>query len=189
MDRRTLLKGTAIASAASIVGARGSLAAAVEAPGRPTRFVTYAGVHFKAQHGEIVESVYWDNGSAYGLRVGAGGGVAISVRLDLPDKATIVEASANLRFNSGDGPAFLRLLAFDTRDNYQVIGQGEIGDPSPNLIRNVPLVVIPTVVDNETWSYLFRWFPSHVESTRRDRPDAPEQLLWGARIGFRHGEA
>jgi len=189
MHRRTLLRGTAIASAASIVGARGSLAAAVEAPGRATRFVTYAGVSFKAQHAEIIESVYWDNGSAYGLRVGAGDGVAISVRVDLPDKEIIVEASANLRFNSGAGPAFLRLLAFDTRDNFQVIGQGQISDPSPDLIRNVVLEVTPTVVDNERWSYLFRWFPSHVESTRRDRPDAPEQLLWGARIGVRHGEA
>jgi len=189
MHRRTLLRGTAIASAASIVGARGSLAAAVEAPGRATRFVTYAGANFKAQHGGIVESVYWDNGSAYGLRVGAGGGVPISVRVDLPDNVTIVEASANLRFNSSDGPAFVLLLAFDTQDRYQVIGQGQIGSPSPDLIRNVPLDVTPTVVDNDRWSYLFRWFPSHVESTRRDRPDAPEQLLWGARIGFRHGGA
>lgn len=178
-----------MASAAGIVGARGGLAAAAEAPARATRFVTYLGVNFKAQHGGIVESVYWDNGSAYGLRVGAGGGVPISVRVDLPDNVTIVEASANLRFNSSDGPAFVLLLAFDTQDRYQVIGQGQIGSPSPDLIRNVPLDVTPTVVDNDRWSYLFRWFPSHVESTRRDRPDAPEQLLWGARIGFRHGGA
>ena len=128
-------------------------------------------------------------GVEFPARLGAGDGVAISVRVDLPDKEIIVEASANLRFNSGAGPAFLRLLAFDTRDNFQVIGQGQISDPSPDLIRNVVLEVTPTVVDNERWSYLFRWFPSHVESTRRDRPDAPEQLLWGARIGVRHGEA
>jgi len=190
MDRRTLLKGTAIASAAAgIVGARHGVAAAAVAPGpRGIRYVTFAGADFKTHHGTIAQATYWDNGSTYGIRVGEGY-TGFAVRLELPDGVTIVEASANLRYSSGEGPAFLLVLAFDTHDAYQVIGQKQINDPSPDLIRSVALDVTPTVVDGEKWSYLFRWFPSHLETIKRNRPDAPEQLLWGARIGYRHGAA
>src|SRR2546428_1559554 len=131
MDRRTLLKTSGIASAAAgLLGFRGATA---NAAARGLQYVTYVGSDFKQNHGTSAQSTYWDNGSAYGIRVGSGG-TGFQVKLALPDGATILEASANIRFNSGDGPVFLRVLAFDARDGYQVIGQKDVYNASPELI-------------------------------------------------------
>ena len=185
MDRRTLLRGTAVASAAGLVGIHGAPASAAPGPGGITR-VTYLGADFRAHRGTVAQATYWDNGSAYGIRVGLGQ-TGFTVRLDLPDGVTIVEASANIRHSSAAGPTFLRLFAFDAHDAYQVIGQKDVYTVGPELIRTVPLDVTPTAVDNDRWGYIFRWIPANLEVTRRERPDTPDELLWGVRIGYRHG--
>ena len=187
MDRRTLLKGTAVASAAGLVGIHGAQASAAPGPGGITH-VTYLGADFRAHRGTVAQATYWDNGSAYGIRVGAGQ-TGFTVRLDLPDGVTIVEASANIRHSSAVGPTSLRLFAFDAHDAYQVIGQKDVYAVGPELIRTVPLDVTPTVVDNDRWGYILRWNPASLEVTQRDRPDTPDELLWGMRIGYQHGNA
>ena len=187
IGRRALIKGAAITSAAgALVGLQSGAAAASPAVATPgVHYAVYAGADFKQHHGSIAQANYWDNGSIYGIRVGAGM-TGFAVRLDLPDGAEIVEAAANLRFRSGDGPVFVRILGFDTADGYQIVAEGQANDPSPDLIRSVKLdVTADNVIDNERFSYLLRWFPSHLELVKRDRPDAPEQLLWGFRVGYR----
>lgn len=185
MDRRRLLKTAAVASATGAgIALQGGVAAAGLTTAKGIRYATYAGAHFRAHHGSIAQANYWDNGSLYGFRVGPGS-TGFTTRLDLPDGVTLEEASVNLRFSSGDGPVNLSILAFDTSDGYQIVAQGQVTDPSPALIQTVALDVTPTVIDNERYSYLLRWRPTSLETVKRDRPDTPEQLLWGFRIGYR----
>src|SRR5437773_6224499 len=108
IGRRDLIKGAAITSAAgALVGLQSSAAAAGFATATPgVHYAVYAGADFKQHHGSIAQANYWDNGSIYGIRVGEGG-TGFAVRLDLPDGAEVVEAIANLRFNSGDSPVRL----------------------------------------------------------------------------------
>ncbi len=187
IGRRHLLKGAAIASATgAIIGLEGGTAAAglsLTTPG--VHYATYAGAHFRQHHSSVAQANYWDNGSIYGIRVGEGR-TGFAIRLDLPDGSELIEAVATLRFNSGDAPVTLSILGFDIADGFQIVGQGQVNEPTPDLVRSVALDLTTTnQIDNERFSYLLRWRPSHLETVRRDRPDAPEQLLWGFRIGYR----
>jgi hypothetical protein len=185
MDRRRLLKKAAVVSAGgAAIALQGGITGSGLALAKNIRYVTYHGAAFFPHHSDTAQWIYWDNGAIYGIQQ-RDGLTGFATRLELPDGATVVDVKVNLRFNSGDGPALLSLLGFDTSDGYQIVAQGQVSDPRPALIRTVTLDVTQTAtIDNERLSYQLRWRPSYLEDRRRDRPDVPEQMLWGARIGF-----
>ena len=184
LNRRALLRGVASVSAGgALLGLQGSRASADVDHG--LEYQTYVGSDFKPLTRASTDWAYWDNGSTYAI---AGSGFNVfATKLAAPIGATFERALFNVRL-AGGPPIRFQVLAFDAANSYQVLGALTVSDLSPDLIRGVDIPIIPTEID-EHWSYSLRFtfgkaepgtFPSFPPG-----PPFPDQLLWGARVGFR----
>jgi hypothetical protein len=173
-----------VSAGGALLGLQGSRASADVDHG--LEYQTYVGMDFKALSSSDTDSHYWDNGSVYTVSA-VPNYSALATRINAPTGARLERAIFNIRLAAGP-PMRLILLAFDALNSYQILGDVTVFDASPDLIRGIDMPITPTEID-EHWSYSLRCFFGKAElgafPSFPPGPPYPDQLLWGARVGFR----